>query len=103
CSSDLVAGYAIVLADRQRKLPVVVAAHDSVEAEQILDGALAERLLTDHDAAAVVLNGRCKDLGSARAVAVDEHDERPVVHELVRARIIEHLHAAARLLELHDR
>src|SRR5690606_19560278 len=95
-------GHAVVLADRQRELPVLLAAHHAVEAEQVLDRALAERLLADHDAAPVVLDRRGEDLGCARAVAVDEHDERTVVARLLRARIVEHLNVAARLLQLDD-
>src|SRR5690606_17889584 len=63
----------------------------------------AEGLLADHDAAAVVLDGGGENLRRAGAVAVHQHDEGAVVDDLVRARIVEDLHAAARLLELHDR
>src|SRR5690606_520619 len=91
-------GDAVVLADRQRQLPVIVTPHHAVEVEQVLNRALAERLLADDDAALVVLDRGGKDLGRARAVAVDEHDERAVVDRLLRARIVKHLNVTARFL-----
>src|SRR5690606_38780389 len=96
------AGDAVVLAYRQRQLSVLVAPHHAVEVEQVLNGALAERLLPDDDAALVVLDGRGKDLGRARAVAVHEHDERAVVDRLLRAGVVEHLDVAPGLLQLND-
>src|SRR5688572_4436089 len=93
---------AIVLADRQRELAVVRAAHEAIERKQILHGTLAERLLADDDAAIVVLNRRREDFRCAGAVAIDEDRQRAVV-DRGGARVVELLDRAARLAQLHDR
>ena len=93
---------AIVLADRERELTVVAAAHQSIEREEILHRAFAERLLADDHASIVVLDRGGEDLRGARAVAIDEDRERPRV-DRARTRVVEHLDVAAGLAQLNDR
>src|SRR5688572_33508725 len=95
------AGDAVILADGQRQLAVVAAAHEAVERKQVLHGTLAERLLPDDDPAVVILDSGREDLRGARAEAVDEHTERTGVDRR-RARIVELLDRAPRLAQLDD-
>ena len=95
------AGDAIVLADRQRQLTVArptFGLQVLVERIEVLNGALAERLLTDDDAAGIVLDGRGEDLGCRGAEAVDEHRKRSVIGDpRHRIRVVEPTDAATRI------
>ena len=98
------ARHAVVLADRDRELTEarIRAERIAIERIEVLHRALAVGLLTDDDAATVVLNRGREDLRSRRAEAIDQHDQRAVPGD-VRLRIVEHFDAAAGLAQLHDR
>src|SRR5690348_10705272 len=96
------ASNAIELADGHGELAIYRPLRPAIEWHEILHRALAERALTEHDAAFVVLNRAGEDLRCRRAEAIHQHRERTIVLS-ARLWILEHFEPARRVLQLHDR
>ncbi len=95
------AGDPVELADGDGELTAGGFLRPSVQRNEVLHGALAERSLTQDHATVIVLNRAREDLRSRGAEAIHQHRQWAVIRRS-RLRIIEHFEATGRVLELHD-